>query len=312
MSAAAGRLFKRVRYHVSMGPGNFLFGLRRRVLGYRLRIAQTQSGAFAGHGLEIGGPSPIFSATGAMPVYPIAHRIDNVTFDCQTRWEGRVEAGETFVFDPGKSAGRQYIAEAADLSFAADEFYDFVISSHMLEHCANPIAALRQWMRVVKTGGALLLVLPHRDGTFDCRRPVTPLSHLIDDDLSNTPESDRTHFEEILSLHDFVRDPAQFSRREFQIWVENNLKNRGAHHHVFDARSAARLIDHLHWQIVAVELMRPHHICLLACKPAAQAPAENAAFLEPQAAYLRASPFASDRVQARHASPQEQTAARVA
>jgi SAM-dependent methyltransferase len=286
-----------------MGPGNLLFGIKRRVLGHRLGMAKAHRGAFLGRGLEIGGPSQIFGAHGAMPVYPVARQIDNVTFASRTRWEGRVEAGETFSFDPRKAAGRQYIAEATDLSAIADESYDFVISSHMLEHCANPIAALKEWRRVVRTDGALLLVVPHRDGTFDRFRPVTPLSHLIQDALSNVREDDRTHLDEILRLHDFSRDPTQSCEIELRTWIENNFENRGAHHHVFDALSLARLIDHLSWQIVDVELMRPHHIFVLARKPASTLRPENLAFLQPQAEYLRTSPFTTDRTQAEGDSP---------
>jgi SAM-dependent methyltransferase len=40
---------------------------------------------------------------------------------------------------------------------------DFVYSSHMLEHVYNPELFLTEWMRVVKEGGYLFVVLPHRD-----------------------------------------------------------------------------------------------------------------------------------------------------
>lgn len=308
IGALAARIGRRIRYHASMGPADLLFGLKRRALGHRLRIAEEQRAAFMGHGLEIGGPSPIFSERGPIPIYPVATNIDNVTFDSRTRWEGCVEAGETFRFDPHKAAGRQYIAEATDLSALADESYDFVVSSHMLEHCANPIAALKEWKRVLKTGGALLLVLPHRDGSFDRFRPVTPLSHLIQDEQADTRESDTTHLDEILLLHDSARDPTQPSKREFQAWIKENPRNRGAHHHVFDTLAVAHLIDHLGWQIVEMELMRPHHIFALARKAAATSPPDNTAFLRAQASHLRTSPFASDRSQASQASSRQRSA----
>ena len=44
-----------------------------------------------------------------------------------------------------------------------NESFDFVYSSHTLEHMANPEIALRNWWRVLKPGGYLLLYLPHRD-----------------------------------------------------------------------------------------------------------------------------------------------------
>lgn len=44
-----------------------------------------------------------------------------------------------------------------------DETYDFVYSSHTLEHMADPAEALVNWWRVFKVGGFLLLYIPHRD-----------------------------------------------------------------------------------------------------------------------------------------------------
>ena len=40
---------------------------------------------------------------------------------------------------------------------------------------------------VTGAGGALLLVVPHREGTFDHRRPVTELEHLVADFVALRP-----------------------------------------------------------------------------------------------------------------------------
>lgn len=290
------RLSKRLRYHASMGPANFLFQIKARVLGHQTRMSQAYARAFDGHGLEVGGASDFFRAQGGFPVYETARRIDNVTYGTRTHWEGSVAAGQTFVFHPRKAPGHQFIAEAGDLQQIPDGQYDFVISSHMLEHSANPIRALKEWKRVLKPDGFLLLVLPHRDGTFDHLRPVTTLEHLVEDERRDMDERDATHLDEILRLHDLSRDPGHNSPQELRAWIEDNFRNRGAHHHVFDALLTARLLDHLRWQILDIELVRPHHICALARKvdPAVRAP-NNGAFLDARARYLRESPFPSDR-----------------
>ena len=41
--------------------------------------------------------------------------------------------------------------------------YDFIFSSHCLEHLDNPIQALIQWKESIKRGGVLFLYLPHPD-----------------------------------------------------------------------------------------------------------------------------------------------------
>ena len=44
-----------------------------------------------------------------------------------------------------------------------DQKYDFVYSSHCIEHIATPEVALRHWLRILKTGGYLIVFMPHRD-----------------------------------------------------------------------------------------------------------------------------------------------------
>ena len=44
-----------------------------------------------------------------------------------------------------------------------DERYDYVYSSHCLEHIIDPVLALTNWFRILKPNGLLLLYLPHRD-----------------------------------------------------------------------------------------------------------------------------------------------------
>lgn len=41
--------------------------------------------------------------------------------------------------------------------------YDYIFSSHCLEHLQNPIAALKHWKERIKWGGVLFLYLPHPD-----------------------------------------------------------------------------------------------------------------------------------------------------
>jgi SAM-dependent methyltransferase len=41
--------------------------------------------------------------------------------------------------------------------------WDYIFSSHCLEHLANPIAALRHWQKRLRVGGVLFLYLPHPD-----------------------------------------------------------------------------------------------------------------------------------------------------
>ena len=141
-----------------------------------------------------------------------------------------------------------------------------ILTAHVLEHTANPILALSEWIRLLKDQGTLVLVLPHKDKTFDHRRPVTTLDHLIDDFKVGMAEDDLTHLPEILALHDLVRDPEAGDRATFKSRCLRNFDNRCLHHHVFDAQLAVDLAEYVGLKIQSVEEISPHHILLLAQK----------------------------------------------
>ncbi len=53
--------------------------------------------------------------------------------------------------------------DAQTLPGVRDASYDFVYSSHTLEHMLDPSAAVQNWWRVLKPGGFLILYIPDRD-----------------------------------------------------------------------------------------------------------------------------------------------------
>lgn len=279
----------------AIGLGGVLARFRHRVFGHASPFLGQNAELFRGRGLELGGPSPMFAAGGYAAVYPIVDALDNVNFHSSTRWEGHIEAGRTFRFREDAQPGLQLVHEATALTSVQDAAYDFLLSSHMLEHTANPLKALHEWKRVMREEGTLLLVLPHKDGTFDHRRPTTPLSHMIDDYERGVGEDDTTHFDEILRLHDLKRDIWQASAESFRAWLDGNTVNRGAHHHVFDSLAAAQMVDAAGFRLLCVEPAELDSVLVFARKPRAGEVPNNAAFTRAGAAFLRASPFASDR-----------------
>jgi SAM-dependent methyltransferase len=58
---------------------------------------------------------------------------------------------------------RQGKLDAMELPHGA---FDYIFSSHCLEHLTNPIAALEHWKTRLKPGGVLFLYLPHPDMTY--------------------------------------------------------------------------------------------------------------------------------------------------
>lgn len=53
--------------------------------------------------------------------------------------------------------------DAQLMSGVLDSTFDFVHSSHCLEHMNDPLEALNNWLRILKTGGHLLLLIPDED-----------------------------------------------------------------------------------------------------------------------------------------------------
>lgn len=212
-------------------------------------------------GLEIGGPSPSFSDKGFLPVYDVLAYLDGCNFGSQTIWEGKLEEGNNYTW--GNKKGYQFITDGSDLSGIKDGTYDVVLSCHSIEHFANPIKAMTEWNRVLKQSGYMLLVVPHKDKTFDHNRPVTKLSHLLDDFERNTLETDNTHFEEIISLHDIQMDEGVATKEELITRTRINIENRCAHHHVFNTPLVVELSNYLSYQIIELQHFNPFNIVIL-------------------------------------------------
>lgn len=206
-------------------------------------------------GLEIGGPSRIFIEGHLIPVYNLCQRVDNCNFESQTIWSNAVKDSG---FD--HRLGERFVADASDLSLLPEGKYDFVLASHALEHIANPMRALREWKRVLKVGGALLVIVPDKRRTFDHNRPFTTIEHLELDFRSNTQEDDLTHLDEILALHDLSLDPLAGSRQQFRERCLRNHSLRAMHHHVYSPDVLGRMLQRFEMRVLSLATERPYHI----------------------------------------------------
>jgi SAM-dependent methyltransferase len=225
------------------------------------------------YGIEIGGPSSLFKTV--LPLYRIVGGLDGVNFSGETIWEGSIEAGDNFNYYRKKS-GRQYIADATDLSEIAAARYDFLLSSNCLEHVANPIRALNEWRRVIKPGAAMILVLPNKESNFDHRRPVTKFDHLLQDFERGMGEDDLTHLDEILALHDLSMDPPAGDLEHFRQRSLQNFQNRTLHHHVFDVSLIEEVLNYVGFEIADMTTTKTDFFAL-ATKTAGVGDARDAA-----------------------------------
>lgn len=74
-------------------------------------------------------------------------------------------AKHAFMF-PNITAVRSWDVADGDaqlMSTIADNQYDFVHSSHCLEHLHNPLDGIKNWVRICKPGGHLIITIPDED-----------------------------------------------------------------------------------------------------------------------------------------------------
>jgi SAM-dependent methyltransferase len=286
-----------------MGVAGKLRELRWRAAGHYTRplppaFTEPLRGAAA---LEIGGPSAVFGAGGLVPAYPVCARIDGVQWAESTLWHG----AQSGAYAPqGTPTGVVHLVDGGTLEGVPDGSYDAVLSSHVIEHLANPLAALDHWRRVCRPGAVVLLVAPHMEGTFDHRRAVTPLAHMVEDRERGTGEDDLTHLDETLRLHDRSRDGDTADRAAWERQRRENLDHRVLHHHVFTTASLVELLVHAGVDIAAVQTRYPHDIYATGRFGAGSV---DAGVIR---GALRSSPFSSDRAAAWPPSASAPAAAR--
>ncbi len=124
-----------------------------------------------GNGLEIGGS---------------AHNpfgLNTLNVDLVDSIESSFKQGE--IKQCGKVLAVDIVASGDKIPLP-DASQDFIVSSHVLEHFINPIKALVEWDRLLKPGGIIFMIVPHKERTFDKDRERTTLQHLIDDYQNGT------------------------------------------------------------------------------------------------------------------------------
>jgi phosphatidylethanolamine/phosphatidyl-N-methylethanolamine N-methyltransferase len=94
--------------------------------------------------------------------------------------------------------------DASNLSFA-DNSFDRLIASHVLEHLSQPHEVLREWARVVKPGGVISLILPCDPGfLWRFGRKLGPRRRAIANGIDYDYWMAREHINPIQNLVTFI------------------------------------------------------------------------------------------------------------
>lgn len=142
------------------------------------------------------------------------------------------------------------IDDAETLATVADGTFDFVVAAHVIEHMRNPIGAIVNWLRVVREGGQVYLVVPDKRRTFDKLRVRTPLAHMVLDYQQPSRERDFEHFLDYsVHVHHALIDQA-ISEAERLRDIDYSI-----HFHVFIPTDIVQLVEWIDGHVMPVSVV---------------------------------------------------------
>jgi SAM-dependent methyltransferase len=154
----------------------------------------------------------------------------------------------------GEPCLADFLGDATSLPFR-DNSLDYVVTSHVLEHVANPVGALAEWYRVLRPNGIIYLVVPDRRYTWDHARPLTTVAHMLEDFERDTTPADPTHIDDFVhgvdwSTYSPATPPAEVPNKKSEL---SEIYHRAVasgheiniHFHVFEPSNLLALIDRL-------------------------------------------------------------------
>jgi SAM-dependent methyltransferase len=139
-----------------------------------------------GDGVEIGpGPKPQ-----ALPRWN--RRVRYVEQATPEMWQSLY--GKETPTPVDKNLWKRYVVGTADHIPAKEASLDFIFSSHVVEHLANPLGHLAYWASLLKPGGAVVAVIPDRDGCQDYRFPACSVVDIVAEWKSGGMQVTPEHF----------------------------------------------------------------------------------------------------------------------
>lgn len=131
------------------------------------------------------------------------------------------------------------VTDAEKLEGIPSESQDFVIANHVLEHCEDPIRALRTWLRVLRPKGVVVLAVPDKRFTYDRSRDTTTLQHLLCDFSEGPHVSRSSHYQDwARSVEGFQGSRANVRALELEEF------SYSIHFHLWDYEALRDLLVH--------------------------------------------------------------------
>lgn len=201
--------------------------LRTRNVTSSLKMREIATGGVSGVGIEFG--------AGASPL--------PVPLSCNVLYADVFEYEELISNPyPGQDIA-EFVRPSIKASFDNIEQIEmndlgFIIACHVIEHVANPIKAILDSLEKIAPGGKLILIVPEKRKTFDKKRKLTSIKHLVEDFFH--PDSNRD-FEHFVEFYNVAQPPEDLSQVE-QVIQENFSNAFPIHYHTFTHRSFKKLL----------------------------------------------------------------------
>lgn len=128
---------------------------------------------------------------------------------------------------------------------------DFVIAAHVIEHMRDPIRAVANWMRVLRKGGMLYLVIPDKRTNFDRNRVRTSLAHLIGDYEKPSLTRDEEHYIDY-AIH---VDGKEDGEEALEHARELEKRAYSIHFHVFLPKDVDKLLNWISNNVVPMRIL---------------------------------------------------------
>jgi len=126
------------------------------------------------------------------------------------------------------------IDEGATLSSVTDESFDYLIAAHVLEHIDDPISALKNWVRVVRPGGHIVIAVPDMRLCDEKERALTTVEHFWRDHEEGPHVSADSHYRE----HGL--NPDGYTGRKLAEYIMEH--ERMIHYHTFTLTSFVQFL----------------------------------------------------------------------
>lgn len=141
--------------------------------------------------------------------------------------------GDHYDIAADQTLWRHYVVgEAHDLP-VDDGSLDFIFSSHVFEHLANPLGHLQVWQRKLKPGGRIVAVVPDIAGSKDQAAPLSTLAEAAEEQRSNDFSPSIEHYRRFVACRQSKDSPEKLRDQQ-----------RSIHVHFYTNTNMAILLDH--------------------------------------------------------------------